>query len=167
MKKILVLFAITLAMPALARSIKLRSSGQIISQTAPKPAALACQGLAELRAALGADFAAAQKLWLLEKIDFKKQMFVVIRSGHGNSFGVQLSLLKVSHAKDGSATIYWQYKPYFGGAAPPNQPGNPTLIALVNRVDGPVKFKRKNWQSPKGLPLPPSAPPSRPRIPKK
>lgn len=168
MKKLLVLLAIFLAMPATARSVKLRTSGQVISQTAGKPAAVTCRGLAELRAALGADYAAVGKMWPLKSIDFKKQMFVVIRSGRSNAFGVRLSLLKVDRAKDGSATVHWQYKPYFGGAAPSNQPGNPTLVALINRVDGPVKFQRKNWQYPKGLPLPPSAPPSRsPGIPRK
>jgi len=162
MKQLIVLLAITLAMPVAGRSLKLRTSGQIVSQATPKPAAVACRSVDELRQALGADFASAEKFWLLKGIDFKKQMFLVIRAGRVNSFGVQLSLLKMEQPKAGGATVHWQYKPYFGGAAPPNQPGNPTLIALVNRIDGPVKFQRKNWQYPKGLPLPPSAPPSRP-----
>ena len=162
MKQLFILLAITLAMPTVARSLKLRTSGQIISQTTPQPAAVACRSLDELRKALGADFGSAEKFWVLKGIDFKKQMFIVVRAGRVNAFGVQLSLLKVEQAKTGGATVHWQYKPYFGGAAPPNRPGNPTLIALINRIDGPVKFQRKNWQYPKGLPLPPSAPPSRP-----
>jgi hypothetical protein len=110
------------------------------------------------------------KLLLLEKIDFKKKMVVVIRAGRVNAFGVRLSLLSVARAKDGkSATVVWQYKPYFGGAAPPIQPGNPTLAIVLDRFDGPIKFQRKNWRYPKGLPPPPSAPPppSRPRLPRK
>lgn len=83
-------------------------------------------------------------------------MVVVIRAGRVNAFGVRLTLLSVARAKGGkSATVVWQYKPYFGGAAPPNQPGNPTLAIVLDRFDGPMKFQRKNWRYPKGLPLPP------------
>ena len=91
---------------------------------------------------------------MLDKVDFKKKMVVVIRAGRVNAFGVSLSLLSVARAKDGkTATVVWQYKPYFGGAAPPNQPGNPTLTVVLDRFDIPIKFQRKNWRYPKGLPL--------------
>ena len=106
---------------------------------------------------VGMDPSTAAKL-KLDKVDFTKQMIVVIESGMTNSFGVQLSALGVEKV-DGGAEINWQYKPYFGGAAPPDQPGNPTLVVVLDRVEGEVKFKRTNWKWPEGLPLPPSAPP--------
>jgi len=159
-----------LAAPVAARSLKLRTQAQVISRTEKKSAQATCKSLAELKQALGAEYTAVAKLLLLEKIDFKKKMVVVIRTGRVNAFGVKLSLLSVARAKDGkSATVVWQYKPYFGGAARPNQPGNPTLAIVLDRFDGPIKFQRKIWQYPKGLPLPPSAPPppSRPKLPRK
>lgn len=164
---LLALLTLALIFPASARSLKLRTTAQVISQSTPKPAAVACRSAAEVKAALGAEHEAVGKLLLLGKIDFKKKTVLVIRAGRVNAFGVQLSLLKVDRAKNGAATVHWQYKPYFGGAAPPNRPGNPTLTVIIDRLDGPVKFQRKNWRYPKGLPLPPSAPPSRPGIPRK
>ena len=95
----------------------------------------------------------------LDKVDFEKQMVVVIESGMTNSFGVQLSILDASATVGGDAVLHWQFKPYFGGAAPPDQPGNPTLVVVLDRHDGEVKFTRRNWQWPKDLPPPPSAPP--------
>ena len=160
--------ALLLASPGAARSLKLRTQAQVISRSEKKPAQATCKSLAELKQALGAEYTAMAKLLRLEKIDFKKKMVVVIRAGRVNAFGVRLSLLSVARAKDGKdATVVWQYKPYFGGAAPPNQPGNPTLAIVLDRLAGPIKFQRKNWRYPKGLPLPPSAPPSRPRLPRK
>ena len=168
MKTILCLtLTLLLAAPAAARSLKLRTQAQVISRTQPKPAQATCRNFAELKQALGAEYAAMSKLLLLDKIDFKNKMVVVIRAGQVNAFGVHLSLLNFTRAKDGkSTTVVWQYKPYFGGAAPPNQPGNPTFAAVIDRINGPVKFQRRNWRYPQGFPLPPSAPPpSRPRLP--
>jgi hypothetical protein len=159
--------ALLIAAPVAARSLKLRTQAQVISRTEKKPAQATCKSLAELKQALGAEYATVAKLLILEKIDFKKKMVVVIRAGRANAFGVRLSLLNFTRSKDGkTASVIWQYKPYFGGAAPPNQPGNPTLAIVLDRFDGPVKFQRKNWRYPKGLTLPPSAPPSRPRVPR-
>ena len=163
---LLAILTLALILPASARNLKLRTAAQVISQSTPKPAAVVCRSVAEVKAALGAEQEAVAKLLLFEKVDYKKKMVLVIRAGRVNAFGVRLSLLNIARAKDGSAIVHWQYKPYFGGAAPPNRPGNPTLIAVIDRLDGPVKFQRKNWRYPKGLTLPPSAPPSRPRVPR-
>ena len=161
---LLAILTLALILPASARNLKLRTAAQVISQSTPKPAAVVCRSVAEVKAALGAEQEAVAKVLLFKKVDYKKKMVLVIRAGRVNAFGVQLSLLNIARAKDVSATVHWQYKPYFGGAAPPNRPGNPTLI---DRLAGPIKFQRKNWRYPKGLPLPPSAPPSRPRLPRK
>ncbi len=163
----LLTLAVALTVTGLARGAELRTSAQVIAPATTKPAETVCHSRTEVKVALGAEHEAVAKQLLLDKVDFNKKMVVVIRSGAGNAFGVQLSLLKVVRAEEGqSATIHWQYKPYFGGAAPPDEPGNPTFAAIVDRIDGPVKFQRSNWRYPSGLPLPPSAPPSRPGIPR-
>lgn len=94
----------------------------------------------------------------LAGVDFEKEMVVLIRSGMINAFGVNLSILS-TEVEDGELTVNWQFKPYFGGAAPPDQPGNPSLVIVLDRFDGDVKFERTNWKYPEGLPLPPSAAP--------
>jgi hypothetical protein len=140
MKIILAVLALSLTSSAVALDKMPRAHEvMVISQTEQKSAETVCRSHAELKQALGAEFAAASKQLLLEKIEFKKKMVVVIRSGRSNAFGVRLNLLNIALAKDHkSATVVWQYKPCFGGAAPPNQPGNPTLIAVIDRIDTPI-----------------------------
>ena len=139
-----------------APEIKIHRQLQFVSQKA-EAANHVIKAEADLgEAGLKPDIAAKLKL---DEVDFTKQMVVIIESGMTNSFGVQLSILEASEATGGAAVINWQYKPYFGGAAPPDQPGNPTLVLVMDRHDGEVKFRRTNWQWPKDLPPPPSAPP--------
>ena len=125
MNTILAVLALSLIPPAVALDKMPRARAvMVISQTEKKSVQTVCRSHAELKKVLSAEFAAASKQLLLEKIDFKKKMVVVIRSGRSNAFGFRLNLLNVARAKDHkSATVVWQYKPYFGGAAPPNQPG--------------------------------------------
>jgi hypothetical protein len=160
--------ALLLAAPAAALETSATPQAMAVSNTQQASAQTVCRSMAEMRRAAGDEYAAVAKILRPETIDFSKKMVVVIRAGRVNAFGVSVRVTKFVRAKDGkTATVHWLYKPYFGGAAPPNQPGNPTLVAVLDRFDGPVKFQRKNWQYPKGLPLPPSAPPSRPPVPRK
>lgn len=156
-----------LAAPAAALDVEATPQAMAVSRTERDSAQTVCRSVAELRRAAGAEYTVLAKALRPETIDFSKNMVVVIRAGRVNAFGVNVCVTNFVRAKDGkTATVHWLYKPYFGGAAPPNQPGNPTLAAVVDSFDGPIKFQRKNWQYPKDLPLPPSAPPSRPPAPK-
>ena len=111
----------------------------------------------ELReAGLKPEIAAKLKL---DEIDFTAKMVVIIESGMTNAFGVRLRLIEALADHPEVALIHWEFKPYFGGAAPPNQPGNPTLVLVLDHHKGDVEFRRKNWKWPKDLPPPPSAPP--------
>ena len=114
----------------------------------------------DLKTAVGEEMRVAAKGMNLDKVDFAKYMVVVVKSGRTNAFGVRVTINKAEVAADRkSATIQWTYRPYFGGAAPPEQIGNPGAIAIVERFDGGVQFKKNVYQWPKGLPLPPSAGP--------
>lgn len=165
---LLVGLALLLAAPIAALETQATPQAMAVSRTERESSQTACRSITEMRRAAGAEYTALAKTLRPETIDFSKKMVVVIHAGRANAFGVELRITDFARAKDGkSATVHWLHKPYFGGAAPPNQPGNPTLAAVLDRFDGPIKFQRKNWQYPKGLPLPPSAPPSRSPAPEK
>ncbi len=156
-------FSLLLAASASALEIEATLQATTVSTTERESGQTVCRSIDELRRAAATEYTALAKVLRPEKIDFSKNMVVVIRAGRVNAFGVNVSVTKFVRAKDGkTATVHWLYKPYFGGAAPPDQPGNPTVAAVLKRFDGPIKFQRKNWQFPKGHQLPPSAPPSRP-----
>lgn len=145
------------------KALKISKQIGAISQNETKASTTVCRSKGELKKALGKDATMAPYQGHLKNLDFSKHMAVVIRNGQVNAFGTRVSVQKALVADDGkSATIHWQFRPYFGGAAPPRRPGNPMVVALVNRFNGKVGFKKSVWQYPKGLPLPPSAPPAPP-----
>ena len=120
----------------------------------------------ELKAAFDDELRTAVKGIPLEEIDFVEQMVVVVKSGRTNAFGVRVTIDKIESAADGkSAILHWTYRPYFGGAAPPEEIGNPGAIALVERFGGELTFQKHVFQWPRNAPLPPSAGPP-PRIPR-
>ncbi len=131
MKTILAVLALSLIPSAVALDKMPRARAvMVISQTEKKSVQTVCRSHAELKKVLGAEFAAASKQLLLEKIDFKKKMVVVIRSGRSNAFGVRLNLLNVARAKDHkSATVVWQYNPT---SAAPRHPISPSKIGNGN-----------------------------------
>ena len=80
----------------------------------------------------------------LGKIDFKKQMLVLVKAGKMNAFGVRVAINRLETSKDGkSVIIHWTFRPYLGGARPPRRLGNPGAIAVVDRFDGVVKFQKR------------------------
>ena len=161
-RSMMTLAVLALAATATSAADGVTSEAMVVSTTEREAAQTVCRSLAEFRRAAGADFDALSKTLRPDKIDFAKKMVVVVRAGQTNAFGVKVRVTNVERASDGkSVTVHWQFKPYFGGAAPPEQPGNPTLAAVLDRFDGTVKFQRKNWRPRIGDPLPPSAPPSR------
>lgn len=158
------LFAMTLAAVEVDAPVKIYRQAMFVSESDVTQTALVCRTLSKLQLALGRDFTAISKQMKLDTVDFEKLCIVVIHAGTGNAFGVNLSLDKVELAAESkSATIHWTHKGYFGGAVPPKEIGNPTLVAVLDRYDGRIQFQRNLWQWPKGTPLPPSAPRTRPR----
>ncbi len=137
----------------------MRQAGFIVKDD-PKADAVVLKSAEDLAKAVHEEMRVAAKGMNLDQLDFTKYMVVVVKSGRTNAFGVRVTINKVEVAADRkSATIQWTYRPYFGGAAPPEQIGNPGAIAIVERFDGGVQFKKSVYQWPKGLPLPPSAGP--------
>lgn len=159
----LALLAATLSAAEVDPPIRIHCQSMFVSENTLTQTSMVCRTLSKLQLALGRDFDAIFKQMRLDKVDFETQSVVVIHSGNGNAFGVRLTLDKIELAPESkSATIHWTHKGYSGGAAPPNENGNPTLVAVLDRYDGKIVFQRNIWQRPKGDPLPPSAP--RPRL---
>lgn len=145
--------------PAELRTLGIFRQKGFIAKTDSKSRTLVLRSGEVLRKALDEEAvqAAAKSLG---KVDFKTQMVVLVKAGRTNAFGVRITVNSLdAPAKGKSATLTWTYRPYLGGAAPPNRPGNPGAIAVVNRFDGDVKFRKKVYRLPPGTPLPPSAPP--------
>ena len=159
-----VFVALTLSADEVDSPVRIHRQAMFVSESDVTQTAIVCRTHSKLQLALGRDFDAVSKQMRLDKVDFEKHCIVVIHSGNGNAFGVSLSLDKVELAAESkSATVHWTHKGYFGGAAPPNQMGNPTLVAVLDRYDGRIQFQRNIWQWPKNTPFPPSAPRTRQR----
>ncbi|MFQ5734252.1 MAG: hypothetical protein ACE5KM_20130 [Planctomycetaceae bacterium] len=140
--------------PAELATLGVVRQSRFIAKTDPKPRTLVLRSNAALQKAL--DEETLQKAARsLGRIDFKKQMVILVKSGRTNAFGVRITVNSLDVSTDGkSATLHWTYRPYLGGAAPPRRPGNPGAIAVVERFKGDVKFRRKNYRLPTGAPLP-------------
>ena len=127
-----------------------------------EPAQLVIRSAEELAKAMGTDAetasAQAARMLKVEKIDWSKQMLLVVSAGTRRTGGYRVEVTDLTLSKDGTLTVKWKLNTPRPGGPVTQAITHPAQTLLVDRFEGKVNF---DPPAPKKLDAPPVKLPAR------